>query len=153
VGSDPTCDDLLQSNGRLHKITVYAMGDVKACLPAGKKPYFQFTFVALYNGPTDVALPALTLTAFQKELAVNNANTTPATLFTFAAKFRLEIMLGNKHRLPQPAEQRGGALARSQLEARFTFEGELVATKDWWTPSPRRRRRAHVTQGTVAATR
>jgi hypothetical protein len=151
VGSDPTCTIYLYIDGRLHKL-VYAMGDVKACLPAGKKPYFQFTFVALFTGPTDVALPALTLTSYQKELAVNNANTTPYTLFTFAAKFRLaEIMLGNRIDYRNLPNSEAVRLLDRNSSARFTFEGELVATKDWWTIITAETTGAlTVTQGTVA---
>lgn len=151
VASDKSATIYFKLDGRLHKVTG-ALGDVSAMLPAGKKPYFQFHFVGLYTGPSDAALSALTLTSFQKELAVNNANTTPATLFTYAAKFRsMEIMLGNKldyRNLPNTEAVR--YLDRSSM-ARFILEGELVATKDWWTAITAETTGAFtVTQGTVA---
>lgn len=151
VGADTSVDIYFFIDGRRHSITG-AIGDVKACLPAGRKPYFEFSFIGLYNIPTDVALPAMTLTAFQKELIVNNANTTPETLFTFAAKFRLaEIMLGNKLDYRNLVNSEAVRLLDRQSSARFQFEDELIATKDYWTPIMAETSGAFtVTHGTVA---
>jgi hypothetical protein len=124
-GSDISCDIYFNVDGRLHKITG-ALGTRRRALPAGKKPYFQFHFVGLYNARPTSALAALTLTAFQKELAVNNANTTPATLFTFAAKFRrIEIDLGNKLDYRNLPNSEAVRFLDRKATARFVFEGEL----------------------------
>jgi hypothetical protein len=120
-------------DARLHKV-LGAFGNVEARLVAGRIPVWAFTFIGLYVAPSDVALPTPTLTAFQKPLAVNNTNTTPATLFTFAGKFR-EIMLatGNElvyRNLPNSEAVRFvGRRSRGSVR----LEDELVATKDWWT--------------------
>jgi hypothetical protein len=123
----------------------------RAC-PTGKKPYFQFHFVGLYNAVADAALPALTLTAFQKELAVNNTNTTPITLFTFAAKFRqVELMFGNKLDYRNLPNSEAVRFLDRESTMRFTFESELQATKDWWASIVAATAGAFTaTQGTVA---
>lgn len=151
VGSDISCDIYLNIGGRLHKITG-AMGTVKAVLEAGKNPVFQFHFVGLFTGPSDVALAALTLTAFQKPLAVNNANTTPATLFTFAAKFRkVEIDLGNKLDYRNLVNSEAVRFLDRKSMANFVFEAETVAIKDWWSIVAAETKGAlTITQGTVA---
>lgn len=133
VASDISCDIYFNVGGRQHKITG-ALGTVKAVLEAGKTPVFQFSFIGLYNAPTDVALVSPTLTIFQKPLAVNNANTTPATLFTFAGKFRrMEIDLGNKCVYRNVVNSEAVRFLDRKSTARFVLEAEAVAGKDWWT--------------------
>ncbi len=133
ASADKSAAIYYKMDGRLHKV-LGALGSVMAVLEAGRKPYYQFSYVGLYAGPSDAALAALTLTAFQKELPVNNANTTPNTLHTFAGKLRRqEFDLGNVidyRNLPNSEAVR--YLDRKSV-ARFTLEDELVATKDWWT--------------------
>lgn len=151
VAADKSASIYFKVDGRLHKI-LGALGNVQAMLEAGKKPYFQFHFVGLFAVPSDVALSALTLTGFQTELAVNNTNTTPDTLFTYAAKLRSQMIdLGNAldyRNLPNSEAVR--FLDRSST-ARFVMEEELVATKDWWTPIKAGTTGAWtVTHGTVA---
>jgi hypothetical protein len=120
-------------SGRLHKI-LGSLGSVAMVLEAGKIPLYRFHFVGLYVLPSDTALPALTLTGWQKPLAVNNANTTPATLFAFAAKFRrMEFDLGNKLAYRNLPNSEAVRFVDRNSSASFAFEGELVAGKDWWT--------------------
>lgn len=44
-------------------------------LSLGARPSFMFDMMGLYSAPTATALPSTTLTAFQKPLVVNDANT------------------------------------------------------------------------------
>ena len=73
-------------DGILHKM-LYARGNVACKLEAGKTPVFVFTFIGLYVTVADASLITPTLTGFTKPLPVNNANTTPATLDSYAAAF------------------------------------------------------------------
>lgn len=133
VASDTSCTIYLNIGGRLHKITG-ALGSVKGMLPAGKIPYFSFHFVGLFAVPTDVALAGLTLTGYQKPLAVNLANTTPNTLHTFAGKFRSqEFDLGNKLDYRNLPNSEAVRFLDRNATARFSLEGEAIAGKDWWT--------------------
>jgi len=150
VASDASCDIYFYLDGRIHKI-VGALGDASFMLPAGKKPYLQFHFVGLYVGPSDAALIVPTLSSFQKEIAVNNANTTPATLFTYAAKFRnIELAFGNKLDYRNLPNSEAVRFIDRESMARVAFESELVGTKDWWTSITAETLGAlTVTQGTV----
>lgn len=151
VGSDISTDIYFYVDGRIHKI-IGALGDCSLMLPAGKKPYVQFHFVGLYVAVADAAIITPTLTTFQKEIAVNNANTTPATLFTFAAKFRsVEIALGNKLDYRNLPNSEAVRFVDRESMARVTLESELIAGKDWWTAITAETLGAlTVTQGTVA---
>jgi hypothetical protein len=120
-------------DGRLHKV-LGAFGNVEARLVAGRRPKWAFTFIGLYVLPSDTALPTPTLTGFQKPPAVNNTNTTPATLFTFAGKFReITLATGNElvyRNLPNSEAVR---FVNRRSRGSVRLEDELVATKDWWT--------------------
>lgn len=70
----------------LRHIALGGRGSVRLRMTPGQIPVFAFSFMALYAGNADVALPAPTLTAWQKPIAVNNANTSAFTLHGFAGK-------------------------------------------------------------------
>jgi hypothetical protein len=59
-------------------------GSVSLSMPNEQIPMLHFKLLALYALPTDTALPALTLTAFQQPLPFNRTNTTPISLHGFA---------------------------------------------------------------------
>lgn len=133
VAADVSASIYYKMGGRLHKV-LGALGNVSGTLDAGKKPYYQFGFVGLYAGPVDAALAALTLSAFQRELAVNNANTTANTLHGFAGKFRSQSFdVGNAIDYRNLPNSEAVRYLDRKSTARFVLEDELVATKDWWT--------------------
>jgi len=120
-------------DGRLHKV-LGAFGNVEAGVVAGRIPVWRFSFIGLYALPTDTALASPTLTSFQKPLAVNNANTTPATLFTFAGKFReVSLATGNVLEYRNLPNSEAVRWTDRSSTGKVTLEDELVATKDWWT--------------------
>ena len=100
----------------------------------GKIPVFQFDFTGLYIIPSDAALAAPTLTMFQKPVAVNNVNTTPVTLHTFAAKFAdLSIDVGNVLTYRNLIASESVRFTDRNSIGSVKLEDELVATIDWWT--------------------
>lgn len=120
-------------DGREHKL-LGAMGNVELRIAAGRIPVWAYSFIGLHVQPTDVALGTPTLTAFQKPLAVNKANTTPFTLHGFAGKFReMSIQTGNV--IPYRNLPNSEAVRFVDRNARGSvrMEDELIATKDWWT--------------------
>src|SRR5690606_8484724 len=52
-------------DGILHRL-LGARGTVKLAFTSGAIPKLSFSFVGLYSPPADVALPAVTLSAFKK---------------------------------------------------------------------------------------
>lgn len=72
-------------DGEQH-VLLGARGGWEIQFNAKRRPRIMFTFVGLYGGITDVAMPALTLTAWKNAVPMNNVNTTPFTLHGFAGK-------------------------------------------------------------------
>lgn len=70
-------------DGILHKVGGLR-GSVSLELSARKVPSYKFSFIGLYVAPTDTALPAQTLTAWQRAVPVNNANTSGVSLDSYA---------------------------------------------------------------------
>lgn len=123
-----------QIDGRQHKMQGLRGSKFGMSVSAGKIPVFQFTFIGLHITPTDASLVSPTLSGFKVPLAVNNANTTPFTLHTFAGKFRdFTFDMG----LEAPYRNLIGSESVSVLgrkpTGKISLESELVATKDWWT--------------------
>lgn len=120
-------------NGKVH-IAAGCMGNVVASFANGKRPVWQYRFIGLYVIPADAAILAPTLTSFQTPLAMNNANTTPLTLYAYAAKVsQLTFDCGAKpvHRnVPNSESIR---IIDRKTAGSVKFESELVATKDWYT--------------------
>ncbi len=122
-----------QMDGRQHKL-LGCYGNFEARLAKGRIPVLAFSFIGMHVQPTDTALGAPTLTAFQKPLAVNKVNTTPFTLHGFAGKFS-ELMISSGNVLPYRNLPNDEAIRFVDRKARGSvrMEDELVATKDWWT--------------------
>src|SRR5574341_833282 len=68
----------------LRHIALGCRGSVRMRMTPRQIPVFAFSFMGLYGGNADIALPSPTLTAWQKPIAVNNANTSAFTLHGFA---------------------------------------------------------------------
>ncbi|MCE2910211.1 MAG: phage tail tube protein [Burkholderiaceae bacterium] len=142
-------------DGVLHRLTG-ARGTMTLSLRAKEIPTIKFTLTGLYNAVTDAALPTPTYTPFQKPLVVNNINTTPFSLHSFAAVMsELSIDQGGSlvHRTLV-----GGAenvlFTDRQTQGSITIEATTVAEKDWWTIARNATLGAlAITHGTVAGNR
>lgn len=138
-------------DGKLHKM-VGAMGTVSLNFEKGKVPLYQFRFLGLYVLPADTAIVTPTLTTFQTPLAVNLANTTPATVHAFAAKFsKLMLDIGNVVTHRNVPNSEAIRFLDRDVKGSVSWEAELVATKDWYTIARAATLGAlAVTHGTVA---
>ncbi|OGA16470.1 MAG: hypothetical protein A3I63_01955 [Betaproteobacteria bacterium RIFCSPLOWO2_02_FULL_66_14] len=132
-GSETTGTLYFYLDGRLHK-AVYCLGNVTPKLSRGKAPLYAFSFIGIYVAPTDVALVSPTLSAFQKPLVVNNANTTPVTVHGFAGKFsEIQFSSGNVLTYRNLVGSESVRFTDRDSRGSVKLEDELVATKDWWT--------------------
>lgn len=124
-------------DGVLHKMTG-ARGTVSMSMSVFGIPTYKFSFTGIYNAVTDAAVPAVTLSAFQTPLAVNNTNTTGLTLHGFASAIMsdLSLDLGNTVTYRSLI---GGAqavlLTDRKATGSATIEATTVAAKDWWAAS------------------
>jgi len=121
-------------DGRKHPI-LGALMSAKFVMEAGKAPYIEYNFIGLYVTPVDAANPALTLTGWTKPVAFNKLNTTTLTLHGYAIKAsKVEIDLGNALDYINRPNTESVRWTDRQTKATFTFEEELIAGKDFWTP-------------------
>lgn len=120
-------------DGRVHKVLGCLMS-AKVTMEAGKAPYIEFNFMGLYQTPADAANPSLTLTGWTKPVAFNKVNTTTLTLHTYAIKAsKVEIDLGNVMDYFNRPNSESIRWTDRMAKATFTFEEELIATKDFFT--------------------
>lgn len=138
-------------DGILHKM-VYAKGNVGVKLDAGKVPVFTFSFVGLYVTVADAALITPTLTGFTKPLPVNNANTTPMTLDSYAGAFSaLSLDAGNQMKYRNLVGAEYIVFMDRQSKGSISMEKPLTGTKDFYTIVNGGTTKAlTVTHGTVA---
>ncbi len=117
-------------------IMLGARGTWALKLSAQGIPMFSFTFTGLFAVPTDVTIPAVTLTTFAAPLAVNNTNTTGLVVagYTGGVVSDLSVDLANTivfRSLPGGTEN--VVMTDRKPAGSVTFEATTVAAKDWWT--------------------
>lgn len=128
-----SCTLYANIDGIQHKITG-ARGDATLEFNHGEIPKVKFSFTGIYNAPTDVALPALTFTPWQKGLIVNKVNTTPFTVHTVSAVLRkLSMAMGNKVGWDDSPNNLEEVRITDQKPAgSISLEMDTLAFKDWF---------------------
>lgn len=117
-------------DGILHKM-VGARGTFTLKLKRGAIPYLSFKFTGLYGSTTDVALATPALSAFIAPLAVNKANTTPATIHGFAGVFdEMNFDIGNQITYRNMIGAESVLLSDRKPTGNLVMEAVLVADKD-----------------------
>lgn len=120
-------------DGQLYKM-LGAKGNVMLKLDAGKTPVFAFTFTGLYVAVADASLIAPTLTGFTKPLPVNNANTTPVTLDSYAGVFSsMSLDVGNSMKYRNLVGAEYVVFMDRQSKGSIQMETPLIGTKDYFT--------------------
>lgn len=119
-------------DGLLQKM-LGARADVSLRFARGGVPMVRYSYMGLYGGITDVALPTPTLTGFQKPLAVTKANTT-FTLHGYAAPLAdLSIVLGNAMSYVNLPNQEEVRFIDRKSRGSVTIELPTIAAKDYFT--------------------
>lgn len=121
-------------DGVLHKV-LGSRGSMSFKLNAGASPTYSFKFQGMYVAVTDVSLPSVTLTAYQRPLTVTNANTTAFSLHGVSSLVMnaLDVDLGSQvvHRDNVGAES--VIITDRQVAGNVTIESALMAVKNWFT--------------------
>lgn len=139
-------------DGVQHKVTG-ARGNPTFEFAHGGVPTIKFSFTGIYNAPTDTALPALTLTAWQKPLVMNRVNTTPVTFHGISPVVsKLSLDLGNavgwKDWVNNTEEVR---ITDRKVAGSITVQADTIAAKDWFATARAGTTGAlSITHGTVA---
>lgn len=120
-------------DGVLHKITG-CRGNASFEFSHGAVPMIKFSFTGVYNAPSDTALPALTLTGWQKPLVMNKVNTTPVTFHGVSPILsKLSLDLGNsvgwKDWVNNAEEVR---ITDRKVAGSITVQADTIAAKDWF---------------------
>lgn len=120
-------------DGVRHVITG-CRGNVSGDLSNNAIPVYKFSFTGIYNAPTDVSLPTLTLTAWKVPLPVNKVNTTPASLHGYAGVMaNLTFDLGNAVSFrPYINAAEEVRLSGRKVVGSVAMEAGTVAAKDWF---------------------
>ena len=138
-------------DGVQHKM-LGCRGTFSLDLVARQRPTIKWQFTGLYVPATDTALPTLTLTAWQKPLAVNNANTSAFTLHGFAGilqSLSIAMNVAPEYRNLVGAED--VQITDRAPNGRVSIEAPTIAQKDWYTIAKNATLGAlSITHGTVA---
>jgi hypothetical protein len=131
-------------DGMRHKL-LGGRSNLEILMELNEIPLFRFSVLSKYAVPTDTAMVAPTITAYQKPVAVNEVNTSAFTLHGYAAKLkRLSLNLGNQLEKRNLVGQAAPTVEFTGREVTGTLEIEapLIAQKDFWSA---------ITGGTLAA--
>ncbi len=120
----------------LHKITG-ARGTVSRSLKHNSVPMYKFSFLGIYNAPTDTALPALTFGAtWPKPLVVDKVNTT-FTIGGYSAVLEDlafdDGVVHNWKNNPNNTEEVRITGRAEPIKGSCTLQADTIANKDWFT--------------------
>ncbi|MET3132861.1 hypothetical protein AAKU55_003142 [Oxalobacteraceae bacterium GrIS 1.11] len=99
-------------------------------------PMLTFAFTGMYVTPTDVPIPAVTLTAFMQPLAVNNINTSGLVIAGYAGGVASDFSVDFANTVVFRSLVGGTesvVLTDRKPAGSLTFEATTVAAKDWWS--------------------
>lgn len=122
-------------DGVLHKLTG-ARGTVSFDFTRDARPAMKFSFTGLFNTVADAASPSVTLTAWQKPLAVNRTNTPTLTLHGNAGRVHsLTCDMANDIVFRELIGAANGEVLLTDRKpaGQIVMEAVTVATKDWWS--------------------
>ncbi|MFZ1681507.1 MAG: phage tail tube protein [Rhizobiaceae bacterium] len=120
------------ADGVNHKLTG-ARGGFQVEFAAQRIPRFRFRFLGLYNGPTDTAVPAVTLTGFKTPLPVNKTNSTLSLHGVAAIAESLSLDFGNT---VEPRLLIGSdtvEITDRKVTGRAVIEATALSVKNWFS--------------------
>src|SRR5450830_719427 len=120
----------------LRHLMLGARGTVALKASAQGIPMLTFTFTGLYTTPTDTTIPAVTLSAFQQPLAINNKNTVGVNLSGYLGAVCSDFSFDFANTVvfrSLPGGSENVVLTDRKPVGSVTFEATTVAAKDWWT--------------------
>lgn len=109
-----------------------ARGTFSISLTPQQIPHIRFTLTGLVGTITDTALPAVTLTAFQKPVPVNPANTTMSLHGWTAIAESLELQLGNTVEPRFLIGEDSIKISDRQSTGTAVVQAASLATKNWF---------------------
>lgn len=122
-------------DGTFHKLTG-CRGNLEIVMDLNQRPVYRLAITGLYNAPVDAALPTPTLSAFQRPVVMNRANSSAFALHGFAGRLQsLSLSLNNEvpHRnLVGQATDEILITDRSPAGSIEIEAPDTIAAKDWY---------------------
>lgn len=117
-------------------ILLGARGSVAIKAAVQSIPMLTFTLTGLFTTPTDVTMPAVTLSSFQQPLAINNTNTSGLVVAGYAAAVGSDFSFDFANTVVFRSLVGGTenvVLTDRKPSGSITQEATTVSAKDWWT--------------------
>jgi hypothetical protein len=119
-------------SGVLHKITG-GRGNLEIVIEAGQIPVFRFTFLGIYNAPTDTAAPTVDYTAYKAPSVSNSTNTPTFSLFSYSAILQsLNINFNNNIAYRSLIGAEDIQLSDRSVTGTAVIEAPTIAAKDFF---------------------
>ena len=120
-------------NSPLHKITG-AFGSVDVSLTVKQIPKLKFSFVGIYNAPTDAATPSVDFTAFMLPQIANTQNTPGFSLFGYSGNMEsMNLSMGNDVQYITLIGAEYVKLLDRKPGGTLVFEAPTITGKDFFT--------------------
>ncbi|RJF94803.1 hypothetical protein D3874_03025 [Oleomonas cavernae] len=131
VDSGETSASIYFYIGRLRHKALGCRGTVKLVGAALAIPRFQFSFMGLYGGIADAAMPSATLTAFKDPEEVSFANTVITLHGTTLGVKSFEVDFGVENVYRNNTNYEGINYVDRKAVGTILFEAPDILTKDW----------------------
>jgi|688.fasta_scaffold02092_44 hypothetical protein len=120
-------------SGVLHKVKG-ARGNLELVIETGQIPVYRFTFLGLYNAPTDTAAPTVDYTSFKSPNVANSDNTPTFSLFSYSGALQsLNINFNNSVVYRSLIGAEDIQLNDRNITGTAVIEAPTIATKDFFT--------------------
>lgn len=120
-------------DGVLHKMTG-ARGSVEFNINVFNIPVMKFTFVGIYNAPSDTAALSPDFSAFQNPKVANTSNTPSFSLHSYSGKLeQMALNMAVDVRYRGLIGQETVEIVDRKPSGTFLLEAPTIAEKDFWT--------------------
>lgn len=116
---------------KLHKITG-ARGSLKFMAKKRQYPYFEFTFMGLYNAVTATTMPTPTLTAFQKPVPFRAATVSCSLIGQTVGLHEIDVDFGQQVQFYEHSEEESIVIEDREGRATAAFELPEIGTYDFY---------------------
>lgn len=117
---------------KLHKLTG-ARGSVKFMGKKRQYPYFEFTFIGIYNAPTASTVPTPTLTAFQKPVPFRASTVSCSLIGQTVGLHEIDVDFGQKVNFYEHSEEESIQIEDREGSANVLFELPELGTYNFYT--------------------
>lgn len=120
-------------DGVLHMMTG-ARGSVEFTVAAKQIPVMKFTFMGIYNSPSDTSAATPTYTSFQQPLVANTDNTASFSLLSYSGYLeQMSLNVANDVQYRTLIGTESVEIIDRKPSGQFVIEAPTIAAKDYFT--------------------